>query len=62
MSNRPWWNLEPCGTESARKRHLRRGEPKDQACRDAHAAEERHRYQTRVKPRREAAAEGGEAA
>jgi len=29
--------LAPCGTLSARCRHIRRGEPIDQACRDAHA-------------------------
>ncbi|KDA05859.1 hypothetical protein DC31_13855 [Microbacterium sp. CH12i] len=27
----------PCGTESAYRRHLRNGEPVDDACRDAHA-------------------------
>lgn len=29
--------LAPCGTESAYSRHLRKGEPIDQACKDAHA-------------------------
>jgi hypothetical protein len=41
---RPWWNLEPCGTAAAYRRHVRLGEPKDQACRDAHAAEARWYY------------------
>ena len=50
----PWWRLEPCGTASAYRRHVRKGEPKDQPCRDAHAAEERWRQQ-RNKRRREAA-------
>lgn len=40
---RPWYFLEPCGTPAAFKRHVRRGEPRDQACKDAHAAEERRR-------------------
>lgn len=33
----------PCGTSSAYRRHLRRDEPVDEACRQA-AADERHRY------------------
>lgn len=45
MSAWPWYMLTPCGTDSAYKRHMRRGEPTDQACRDAHAAEEKWRYQ-----------------
>jgi hypothetical protein len=38
---RPWWALEPCGTPAAYRRHVRLGEPKDRACKDAHAAEAR---------------------
>lgn len=47
MSYRPWWNLEPCGTDSAYKRHLVHGELTDQACRDAHAAAEAWRCKRR---------------
>lgn len=40
----------PCGTDSAYKRHLRYGEPADEACREAHAvasAKTRERRQGR---------------
>ena len=30
--------LAPCGTEAAYDRHIRNGEPKDDACKAAHAA------------------------
>jgi hypothetical protein len=53
---RPAGRLEPCGTASARRRHIRLGEPVDQACREAHAAEERARYQP-VSPARRRRAE-----
>jgi hypothetical protein len=36
-----------CGTAAAYKRHLRRGEPVDQACREAWNTWQRHYYQTR---------------
>jgi hypothetical protein len=32
---RPDWKLTPCGTPSAARRHHRRGEPLDEACREA---------------------------
>jgi hypothetical protein len=40
---RPPSRWEPCGTAAAYRRHVRRKEPTDQACKDAHAAEERWR-------------------
>jgi hypothetical protein len=40
VSYRPWWNLEPCGCASAYARHVRLGQLKDDACKDAHAAAE----------------------
>lgn len=43
MTARPWWDLEPCGTETAYWRHIGRSEEADQFCKDAHAAEERWR-------------------
>jgi hypothetical protein len=33
----PSWRVRPCGTEAAYVRHRRRGEPVDQACREAAA-------------------------
>ncbi|MEV8042410.1 WhiB family transcriptional regulator [Streptomyces griseoluteus] len=38
----------PCGTESAYQRHSSKGEPIDQACRDAHSATERAKYRKRT--------------
>lgn len=38
---------QPCGTVAAYKRHLRRGEPVDQACRDAWSEKQREYYQAR---------------
>ena len=32
-----WWNVKPCGTAAARRRHFRRGEPQDDQCRAFHA-------------------------
>jgi hypothetical protein len=43
----PWWMLEPCGSASTYKRHVRRGELKDDACQEAHAAEEAWRQKRR---------------
>ena len=43
MTGRPWWDFEPCGTETAYWRHVGRGEEADQFCKDAHAGEERWR-------------------
>jgi hypothetical protein len=55
---RPWYFLEPCGTAAAYKRHIRHGEKPDQACKDAHATEERYRWRAvqARKAREEAAA------
>jgi hypothetical protein len=33
VSWRPWWNLEPCGTPAAYRRHSRAGEKPCEACR-----------------------------
>lgn len=38
---------QPCGTNAAYKRHQRRGEPIDAACRAAWAAYQRELYQRR---------------
>lgn len=38
--------LAPCGTKSAYERHRRKGEPIDQACRDAHALANREYRRT----------------
>lgn len=39
MSRGPQWrNLRPCGTDAAWRRHHRRREPVDEACRQAHNA------------------------
>jgi C-5 cytosine-specific DNA methylase len=38
VSYRPWWNLEPCGTLAAYRRHSRRGEKPCEACRQARNA------------------------
>jgi hypothetical protein len=43
VAGRPWWDFEPCGSETAYWRHIGRGEEADQFCKDAHAAEERWR-------------------
>lgn len=49
--------LSPCGTTAAYKRHSRRGEPIDPACREANLAEWRAREaQRRANARKEAAA------
>lgn len=37
----------PCGTISAYKRHVRRGEPVDDACRLAYNESQRERYRAR---------------
>jgi hypothetical protein len=37
--------LPECGTESAYQRHRYYGEPQDDACKEAHAAHNRARYQ-----------------
>lgn len=39
----------PCGTLAAFRRHQRRGEPIDQACRDAYNAAHRDMYRARRK-------------
>ena len=41
---RPPSRWEPCGTAAAYRRHVRRKEPADQACKDAHAAYAREHY------------------
>lgn len=38
---------EPCGTPAAYKRHVRKGEPTDAACKAAWAAEQRRMYAKR---------------
>lgn len=49
--------LRPCGTEAARRRHRRRGEPVDDACREGHAAEMRAHRADRVDERARARAD-----
>jgi hypothetical protein len=44
-------HLAPCGTSSAWKRHYKRGEPLDEACREAMVADGRKRYQAVAAPR-----------
>lgn len=46
---RPPSRWEPCGTAAAYRRHVRRKEPTDQACKDAHAAYAREHYVKRPK-------------
>lgn len=38
-STRRWRKVKPCGTGAARRRHQRRGEPQDEACRRWHRAD-----------------------
>lgn len=40
---KPQPELQPCGTTAAYRRHQRHGEPTDQLCRDAYAAERKNR-------------------
>lgn len=40
------WNLAPCGTRPAYQRHVRKGEPIDDACRIANAAGKREHQRT----------------
>ena len=47
MSGRPWYMLKPCGSDSVYHRHARRGELKDIACQEAHAAAEAWRQKRR---------------
>ena len=49
MSWRPRWNLEPCGTLAAYRRHSRRGEKPCDACREARNAANRVRTWRRAK-------------
>lgn len=44
MSGRPSWNLSPCGTPAAYRRHYRKGQKPCQRCADAHNAATRERY------------------
>ena len=37
MSTGRWIDVKPCGTVAAYRRHYRRGEKKDQACKQAEA-------------------------
>jgi hypothetical protein len=48
VSYRPWWNLEPCGTLAAYRRHSRRGEKPCEACRQARNAAGRARRRARA--------------
>ena len=43
MSWRPRWNLEPCGTLAAYRRHSRRGEKPCEACRETRNADSQAR-------------------
>lgn len=45
MTGRPWSKTElmPCGTSAAHRRHERRGEPVDDACREAYNRDARTR-------------------
>jgi hypothetical protein len=43
VSNRPWWNLEPCGTSAAYKRHIRHREVPCEPCRQFERAKSRAR-------------------
>lgn len=54
MSGRPWWNLEPCGTLAAFRRHTRHGEKPCQLCREAHNRD--NRFRMRAARARKAAA------
>ena len=36
MSGRPFWNLEPCGTPAAYRRHYRKGQKPCERCTFAH--------------------------
>jgi hypothetical protein len=58
MTYRPWWNLEPCGTPAAFRRHERKGETPCQLCREAHNRD--NRFHMRAARARKAA--GREAA
>ena len=49
MSWRPSWNLEPCGTLAAYRRHSRSGEKPCEACRQARNAANRARSWRRAK-------------
>jgi hypothetical protein len=59
MSYRPWWNLEPCGTPAAFRRHERAGEKPCQLCREAHNVD--NRYRMRAYRARKAAQDGAAA-
>ena len=43
--------IPPCGTENGAKRHMRLGEPVDQACRDARNKARRERTERRKRER-----------
>jgi hypothetical protein len=49
VSWRPRWNLEPCGTLAAYRRHSRAGEKPCEACREARNAANRVRTWRRAK-------------
>jgi hypothetical protein len=48
VSYRPSWNLEPCGTLAAYRRHSRRGEKPCEACRQARNADGQARRRARA--------------
>ena len=48
MSWRPRWNLEPCGTLAAYRRHSRAGEKPCEACRRARNADSQARRRARA--------------
>lgn len=39
-----WADVKPCGTPAAARRHLRRGEPPCESCRQAEARRQQDRY------------------
>jgi len=45
--------VAPCGTPAAYKRHKRKGEPIDEACRLAYNADQREFYRRRLDGRRD---------
>ena len=48
MSWRPRWNLEPCGTLAAYRRHSRRGEKPCEACRETRNADSQARRRAKA--------------
>ena len=55
MSGRPSWNLEPCGTIAAYRRHRRKGQPACQRCKDANALARAERKERKARAAADAA-------